>query len=479
MDQKAQDENKVILSVNKDLVLTPEEEEIRKRYVRKIDVRLLPVVVMLYFASSLDRGNVGVAMINGLIERLKLSNADQGNVVAIFTIFYLIFEAPANMILKRWKPRYWFTLIVTCWSLSTFYLAYASSAGLFILGRILIGIFEAGFTPGIVAYLPYWYTKRELASRMSIFFLALPISGMVGGPIAGALVQTTLFKYKYQSVFFVEGLMTIGMGLVTFFVMHDYPETCKFFTEEERNLVIKRITTDQGLASKASISKKQTWAALTDWKIYALSIVGFGPNNGLVLLGYVGPTIIRSMGYSSSTATYFAGIPYACGVVLMLAAMPFYNRMQFWKAYTIAIPLNLIGCILTAFVTKAEVRFFGMCLSGATTCVIVPVGMTWVASNAGSVSKRMISTAIFTTITGIAGFVTPYMFVRKYAPRYYIGYIFNIVMLILSVVCAVFLGTHFRGKNKFRDENPADVSHLSLEEQQAMNDEHPDFRYRL
>ncbi|PVV03367.1 hypothetical protein BB560_002147 [Smittium megazygosporum] len=469
----------VVLNLNKEPILTPEEEEIRKSYVRKIDARILPVVVMLYFASSLDRGNIGVAMIHGLVERLKLSNVDQGNVVAVFTVFYLIFEAPANMILKKWKPRYWFTLIVTGWSLSTFYLAYAHTANLFIFGRVLVGTFEAGFTPGIVAYLSYWYTKTELASRMGTFFLALPLSGMIGGPIAGALVQTSLFEYKYQSVFFVEGLITIGIGLLAFFTIYDYPETSNFFTKEEHELVVRRITADEGLASEAKISRKHTIAAFTDWKIYVLSIAGFGPGNGLGLIGFAGPTIIQSMGYSPTDATYMAGIPYACSVVAMLIVMPFYDRIKFWKSYVLAAPVNIFGCILVAFTKRPEIRLYGLCLVGIASCPVIPIGMTWVASNCGSVSKRMISTAIYTTLTGLSGLLTPYMFVRKYAPDYLIGYIFKIVMQIMSLIAALTLYAYFFKENTRRDANPVDVSHLSTEEQRDMNDKHPDFRYRI
>ncbi|PVU95724.1 hypothetical protein BB561_001641 [Smittium simulii] len=462
------------------LSLSHDEENIRKSYLRKTDLRVLPVIVLLYFASSLDRGNIGTATLNGLVEYLRLSSTDQGNVVALFTICYIAFEAPANMLLKKTKPRYWFTFIVTAWSLSTLYLAYAPNAALFIMGRCLLGVFEAGFTPGIVAYLPYWYTREELGSRMSVFFMALPISGMVGGPIAAKLVQTQILNLqRYQGIFFVEGIVTTAIGILTFFIMHDYPDTAKFYTPAEKELMTHRITLDQGLASKAKISRKQSFNALLDWKIYVFSLVGFGPNNCLALLGYFGPTIIASMGYSKTTATYMAGIPYACGIFSMFIVLRYINRIQLWKLYLICIPSNILGASLTAYALKPELRLFGLCLVGVGTCPITPVGMTWMSTNAGSVSKRMISTAIFTTITGLAGFISPYIFTSKYAPKYAIGHGFNIIMLCISLGCALFLAYYFKKENARRDANPVDVSHLSLEELQAMNDRNPMFRYKL
>ncbi|PVU92288.1 hypothetical protein BB561_003942 [Smittium simulii] len=418
------------MNVNKEIVLTPEEEILRKSYLKKIDLRILPVIVLLYFANSLDRSNIGTASINGLYSYLKFSTSQQGNVISLFTIFYLAFEAPANMLLKKTKPRVWFSFIVTAWSLSTFYLAFATSANLFILGRCLIGIFEAGFTPGIAAYLPYWYTRKELGSRMAVFFIALPLSGIVGGPIAGAI----FFNFeRYQGIFFIEGLATIFIGILTYFIMHDYPDTSKFFTPKEKELAVRRITGDQGLASKAKISRKQTLNAFKDWKIYVFSFICFGPNNSLILLSYFGPTIIAGMGYTNTAATFMSGIPHACGAVTMIFAILFLNRIQLSKLYLICIPVEILGACLCAFVSKPAVRLLGLCLVAAGTNPLIPASMTWMSTNAGSVPKRMVSTAIYTTIAGLAGFVSPYMFTRKYAPDYYLGHTFNLVMLALSL----------------------------------------------
>ncbi|PVV04911.1 hypothetical protein BB560_000564 [Smittium megazygosporum] len=441
------------MEVNKNFVMTEEEQRVYKTYLRKIDLRVLPIIFILYFASALDRSNIGAAMVNGVIETLHLSSTSQANVYSIFTVCYLVFEAPANMILKRWKPRYWFSFIVTCWSAATICLVATKTAFLFTFVRALVGTFEAGFTP---------------------------VSGMVGGPIAGALTQREFLGLsKYQRIFFAEGLITLGIGILTFLLMHDYPDTAKFFTSEERILVTRRITVDQGLASKATISRKQTMKAFTDWKIYVFSFIYFGPNNCLGLLGYFGPTILKSMGYSTTASTYMAGIPYACGIVTMLIVLPFINRSKLYKICLVCFPTIIVGSILTAFLKKPEVRLFGLCLIGAGTCPAVPVGMTWMSTNAGSVSKRMISTAIFTTIGGLAGFFTPYMFTTKYAPNYLIGHIFNIVMQCVSLLCVLTLVTYFKKENARRDAYPEDISHLSMDEQQALNDKHPEFRYKL
>ncbi|OMJ10018.1 putative transporter, partial [Smittium culicis] len=132
------------LNVNTEIELTEYEQELTKSYVKKIDHRILPIVVVMYIASSLDRGNIGVALKNGLVTSLNLSPSEQANVTSLFTLCYIAFEAPANMLLKRLRPRVWFTFIVCAWSLCCMYLAIARSAIDFTIARCLLGVFEAG-----------------------------------------------------------------------------------------------------------------------------------------------------------------------------------------------------------------------------------------------------------------------------------------------------------------------------------------------
>ncbi|OLY77984.1 putative transporter [Smittium mucronatum] len=434
----------------------------------------------MYIASSLDRGNIGVALTNGLVTSLNLNSTQQANVTSLFTICYIAFEAPANALLKKFKPRIWFSFIVCGWSLCCMYLSIAKSATDFTIFRCLLGVFEAGFTPGIVAYLPYWYVKSEIGPRMSIFFMALPIAGILGGPVGASLVKIKSNVLKpYQVLFLTEGSITLFLGILVFFLLYDYPETFRHFTPEEKAIALRRISASQGLASNSKVSYKQTLAAFMDWKIYAFSFIAFGPNNCLVIFGYFGPTIIRGMGYSRVTATYMSGIPYAFGLIGSLLSIYLISRVKIYKIYFILTPISIVGYSLAAFTRIGALRMAGLCISNFATCASVAFGATWMSSNCGSVPKRMISTAIYLTISGFAGFVTPYMFTTKQEPNYVAGNVFAIAMLALTFILSVVLKFYFEKQNKKRDENPVDVSHLSEKEQQDLNDHHPNFRYVL
>ncbi|OLY78433.1 putative transporter [Smittium mucronatum] len=479
--QLAVESEKKNFKLNVEVVLTEHEETVKKTYLRKIDTRVLPIIILLYICSSLDRSNIGVAYANGLRETLKFTPIDEGNAVSIFTVAYTVFEAPSNMLLKRFKPRIWFSFIVCGWSVACMLLSICKSPASFVSVRALLGAFESGFTPGITAYLPFWYAKTELGSRMSLFFIALPIAGMFGGPIAGGIVSLKVGSFKpFETIFLLEGAFTFIVGILVFFVMYDYPDTAKFFTEEERELAVRRISSSMGLASSSKISKKQTWVAFKDWKVYVFGTIGYGINNCLYIIQLYGPAIIKTMGYSGTTATYMSGIPFAFGFFGVLIGVYYVNKIQIWKAYVVAVPLNIIAFVMSGFVyNNNTVKMAGLCLGGLATCGVIPFTATWMTSNCGSVSKRMVAVAIYASIGGFAGIATPYIFANKYAPKYVVGNAYNLGLSSLTLLLVLFMRWYMDKQNKYRDANPVDVSHLSMEEQIDLNDQHPDFRYRL
>ncbi|OLY81393.1 putative transporter [Smittium mucronatum] len=469
------------IKLNVEIELTEHEEAVKKSYLWKVDTRVLPIIILLYFCASLDRSNIGVAYTNGLIEQLKFTTADQGNAVSIFTIAYTIFEAPSNILLKKFRPSYWFCFIVCGWSACCMFLALAKSSAAFILIRVALGAFESGFTPGITAYLPFWYAKSELGSRMSLFFLALPIAGMFGGPVAGALVKIKIKSLKpYEIIFLLEGAFTCIVGLFVGLALADYPDTAKFFTEEERELAVRRISASMGLASKSKTSNKQSLAALKDWKVYVFGFIGYGINNCLYIIQLYGPSIISTMGYSGDTATFYSGIPFAFGFVGVLIGVYYVNKIEIWKAYVVAVPLNIAAFAMSGFVYHNNTaKMAGLCLGGLATCGVLPFTATWMTSNCGSVAKRMVAIAIYSSIGGFAGIATPYIFASQFKPKYVAGNAYNLGLSCLTLLLVLFMRWYMARQNAYRDAHPVDVSHLSLEEQIDLNDQHPDFRYRL
>ncbi|OMJ14261.1 putative transporter [Smittium culicis] len=343
-----------------------------------------------------------------------------------------------------------------------------------------MGVFEAGLTPGIVAYLPYWYTKDEVGQRTAFFFSALFFSSVIGAPIAGGIVSNQIGSLeRYEALFLIEGGLTLAIGILMFFIIKDYPDTATFFTPEEQELVVRRLSASQGLASKAKTSMKQTIAAFLDWKVYCYSVIGFSVNNVVVVIGYFGPSIFRAMGYTSVQATYMGTLPAVAGTIGALVSVFTIKRFKLSTLILINMVFSTIGFAILGYTKSNGLRLFGMMLNAFFNSGNFSLLVTWLSVNCGSVAKRMVAVALSSTIYGVAGATTPYLFTFKYAPKYFLGFSFSVGMLVLGVVCTIVLIVYFNAVNKHRLANPVDMSHMSVEEQQELNDSHPNFIYRL
>ncbi|OLY77667.1 putative transporter [Smittium mucronatum] len=446
--------------VNAEIELSEYDGKLVKSYLKKIDIRILPAIFLLYVASALDRGNISAAFVNGLVEDLKLSPISQANITTLFTAFYIAFQVS--------------------WSIFAIVQAFAKTSLTLTVFRCIMGVFEAGLTPGIVAYLPYWYTKSEVGQRTAFFYSAFFFSSVIGAPMAGGIVSRKIGSLKrYEALFLIEGSLTLAIGIFMFFMIKDYPDTAKFFTQEEQELLVRRITASQGLASKTRTSTKQTVAAFADWKVYIFSIIAFAINNCTIVIGYFGPSIFKSMGYNSSQATYMGTLPAAAGFVGALASVYTIKKFKLSDLILVNLVFATIGFAIFGYAKQNGLRLFGIFLHSLFLAGNFSLVVTWLSVNCGSVPKRMVSVAIYSTVNGVAGIVVPYLFTYNYAPKYVMGFSFSVGLLCLSVVLTIFLRLYFSYINKIRLENPVDLSKMSVEDQQAMNDNHPNFIYML
>ncbi|OMJ12368.1 putative transporter [Smittium culicis] len=472
---------KELQKINEVEELSEYEQALVKSYLRKVDLRIIPIMGLIYFFAVMDRANIGNAYANGLETALKLTTADKGNVTSFFFIFYIIMETPSNILLKKFKPHIWFSLIITSWSVVCLCMAFARTVPTFLVCRSLLGATESGLTPGVVAYMPYWYTRAEVGFRMSMFFAAGTLSGVFGGPIAAGLVGIPIKGVEpFAVIFLIEGAISIGFGILAFFLIVDYPETAKFLNPEEKELITRRIRADQGSAIKSKVSKADILKSLSDWKMWVYAIMFYAVNVAGVTINVFASPLIKNLGYQSRTATILSSLPNLAGFVGQLLTGYTMTAFSLWLNASFFASIAVIGYAVTGFTFKSSVlRLVFLCVAGFGTFPNIPVIATWMSVNAGGISKRMISSAMTVSFGGIAGATTGYIFVSDYAPKYTIGNSVNITVLILIVLFSLILRAFFTAENARRDANPVDVSHMSEEEQRALNDLHPNFRYRL
>jgi ACS family tartrate transporter-like MFS transporter len=261
---------------------------------RKVSWRLIPYLFLLYIVAWLDRVNVGFAALQ-MNSDLHFSAAVFGFGSGIFFLGYCIFEIPSNLILERVGARLWITRIMITWGLISAVLMFVRTPLTFYLLRFLLGAAEAGFFPGLIFYLSLWYPAAERARAIAIFMMAVPVSGLLGGPLSGALLGMNGFLglRGWQWLFLLEGLPAILLGLSVIVFLPDRPETARWLTATERDWLTSSLAAERS-ACEAQRSMKIR-SALSDRTVWQLGLIFLFSATGFYGYSFWSPLIIKSL----------------------------------------------------------------------------------------------------------------------------------------------------------------------------------------
>ena len=283
---------------------------------RKIAWRIVPFMCLLYFTNYLDRVNVGFAALT-MNQDLGLSAAAYGLGSGIFFIGYFLFEVPSNLILERVGARRWIARIMVTWGLLSAGMAFVSNPPAFYIMRFLLGVAEAGFFPGMILYLTYWFPWAQRGRIVALFMLAIPVSSVLGAPVSTALLGVTVLGLKgWQTMFVLEGLPAILLGLVVLFHMTDRSEKAGWLDDAERAAL--RMALARETAAHPAGHLKGLGSALANPQVWRLGLVYFGLVMGLYGLGFWLPQIIKGFGgLTNQQIGLMTAIPYLLGAVAM------------------------------------------------------------------------------------------------------------------------------------------------------------------
>ncbi|KAF3178100.1 hypothetical protein TWF788_007543 [Orbilia oligospora] len=245
--------------------------------VRKLDFHIIPVVMLLYLCSFLDRINIGNAKLYGLEEDLGMTGTlKYQTAVSLLFVTYLLFEVPSNLVIKKFRPSRWIAFITISWGLVATFTGLTQSYGGLLVCRLLLGIFEAGLFPGLTVYLTFWYTRKEIALRIGYLFVSAAIAGACGGLLAYAIgfLDGTSGMRGWRWIMILEGIPTVLLGFATPFILSDEPSTAGFLTPEERVFMAKRMQLQHGsdVRPEENLKKKDVIACFKDWKCYAYAV---------------------------------------------------------------------------------------------------------------------------------------------------------------------------------------------------------------
>jgi ACS family tartrate transporter-like MFS transporter len=388
---------------------TPTSSLLEQRAIRKITWRLIPFLMLLYFVAFLDRINIGFAALT-MNKDVGLTSQMFGLGAGIFFLGYFAFEVPSTVILHKVGARFWIGRVMITWGLVSVAMAFTRGPISFYVLRFLLGLAEAGFFPGIILYLSYWFPANHRSAVTAMFMAAAPVAGLIGSPVSGALMQLNgmLGLRGWQWLFLLEGLPALVLGFITFRFLTDRPADAAWLTADERDWLSSAIQREQtGIKDPRSHS---AWRALADWKVLALSIAYFGTSAGLYTIGFWAPLIIKGLGFSVFHVGLLVAIPNLIAVIGMVLWSRNSDRTgeRYWHA-ALACLIGAIGMAVCARAgSSALLAIAGLSLTAFGVSAAKPplwsLPTSFFAGTAAAASIGLIN-----SLGTLGGFAGPYM----------------------------------------------------------------------
>jgi ACS family tartrate transporter-like MFS transporter len=293
-------------------------EPIERQTMRKVSWRLMPLLMLGYFCAYLDRSNVGMAATT-MIGDLHFSNAVFGFGAGLFFFGYFLAEIPSNLILHRVGARRWIARILLTWGILAALTAFVWNEWSFYGNRILLGVAEAGFYPGVLLYLTWWFPSFYRSRMMGLFQSASVISLFIGPPVGGLLLQLhgLAGMHGWQWLYLLEGLPPIITCVIVFFLLTDRPHDAKWLTQEQRTWLQTRLNSEE--AQREAVRKFSLVEAFSNYKMWLLTVAYFGQNISSYGLVFFLPLIVKGLGVSTNWIGITAALPYICAFVAMIA----------------------------------------------------------------------------------------------------------------------------------------------------------------
>ncbi|GJH28374.1 MFS transporter [Caballeronia novacaledonica] len=319
---------------------------------RKISLRVMPLVLIAYVFAFLDRINIGYAQLQ-MKQDLAFSDAVYGLGAGIFFVTYLLFEVPSNLLLEKIGARLTFLRIMVLWGLTSAATAFVSAPWQFYAIRLMLGIFEAGFFPGIILYLTYWYPSQRRGRVTGLFLFGMPITGVLGGPLSGTIMsgmEGLGGMHGWQWLFIVEGLPTVLMGFLLYRMLPNKPAEASWLDDAEKESVRAAMSADHK-DDAAHGGHGKLLAALADPMTYVLAFIYFCCACAVYTLTFWLPTMIKGIGIASlSTIGWFTAVPYffgALGVLIISRSSDRFGERRWHVGGTLAI--GVIALASTSF----------------------------------------------------------------------------------------------------------------------------------
>lgn len=419
--------------------------------IRAISWRLIPFLVLAYFLSYLDRVNLGFAALT-MNKELNFSPTVFSWGAGIFFIGYFLFEVPSNLALEKFGASRWIARIMITWGIISALMAVVSGVWSFYGVRFLLGVAEAGFFPGIILYLTYWYPAEYRARFLAAFAVAVPVSTVIGAPVSGLLLglDGAMGLQGWQWLFIIEGVPSVLLGIVTWFYLTDRPEKADWLSAEQKVWLAAKLENE--VAAKQAATHLTLGQALSSPKVIALSLVYFGFVAALYGMQFWLPTIVKAFGFSNAQTGFVIAVPYLFGTIAMILWARHSDATR-ERVMHVGAPLLLTGAALGVCGYVTDPMTTMVVLTVAAIGVFCTFGVFWTLPTAwlsGTAAAGAI--ALINSIGNLAGFAGPYLigWVKETTGNTSTGLLVLAVLPLLGGLL-VFVGGH-ESKAEFADE---------------------------
>jgi D-galactonate transporter len=402
---------------------------------KRVAWRFMPLLFISYIVAYLDRINIGFAKLQ-MLNDLHFSDAVYGLGAGLFFLGYFLFEVPSNLLLHRLGARRWIARIMLSWGVLSAATAWVDSPTTFYAIRFLLGVAEAGFFPGVILYLTYWFPAHRRGRMTALFMAGIPVSGIIGAPLSGYIMHAfgdTFGMTGWQWLFILEAIPALILSVVIYCFLDDRVSDAKWLSNEEKNLIRTEVEQDSKARTHSSFK-----SVISSPRVWLLCLILFGVIMGSYTIGFWLPTIIRGAGISDPlTIGFLAMIPYSAALITMLLISRSADRFR-ERRWHVSLPaLTAAAGFLICAMSENQLvpSIFGLSL--AAMGVVTAASMFWALPTAFLGGAGAAAGIALINCTGnLAGFVSPSVigWIKTQTHSVSSGLFFVAAMLILSAL---------------------------------------------
>ncbi|OQV01452.1 hypothetical protein CLAIMM_06813 [Cladophialophora immunda] len=434
-------------------VTDQENLAIEKALNRKYDFRILPCLFLLYFFSFMDRASIGNASIAGLNADLKLQGQSYSVALALFFICYMIVDIPAGLVFKIIGPRAFLCISIFCFGTCTICLGFVKTASQLYAIRCLLGLCEGGLTPCISIYMGMFYSPNNIQRRLAVYYCAAPLSGAVGGLLASGLGKINVGSYRaWPWIFFIEGAISMLVGVVCFLILPNMPGQARFLTEEERQVARIRSGKISSTVDVNHEKEKFSWKAVRqgfqDWNAILLAIISIGTYCNIYAYSLFSPAIIKGFGYSTIQSQLLSVPPYIFGAISVFATSFASDHLRIRGPFVIGpCCVEIIGWIIQMTCKGVGVRYFGLFLVAGSIYPAINSTSSWLIGNLQPHYVRATGISFAVAMGTIGGIISTFTYANAKAD---VANGVELAMTVLVVILTSLLMWINHAENKLR-----------------------------